>query len=83
MKKKLTLGTTRLPVDLLGKGYELKPDYSKTISYLTKKAAKAQVKKQGKKQLNKLINKQLKNNKNLKKLIKKEDVNKVLKGLFQ
>ncbi len=77
------IGTTRLPVDLLGKGYELKPDYSKTISYLTKKAAKAQVKKQGKKQLNKLINKQLKNNKNLKKLIKKEDVNKVLKGLFQ
>ena len=82
-KARNEIGTTRLPVDLLGKGYELKPDYSKTISYLTKKAAKAQVKKQGKKQLNKIIDKQLKNNKNLKKLIKKEDVNKLLKGLFQ
>ncbi|MEE3078826.1 MAG: hypothetical protein VX341_05780 [Bdellovibrionota bacterium] len=82
-KMKKEIGTTVLPIDLLGSGYDLVPNYKKTIKKVGKRVAKAQVRKQGKKQLKKIIDKQFEKNKDLNKLIKKEKVDKLLKGLFQ
>ena len=82
-KMKKEVGTTVLPIDLLGAGYDLVPNYKKTIKKVGKKVARAQVRKQGKKQLKKIIDKQFEKNKDLNKLIKKEKVDKLLKGLFQ
>jgi hypothetical protein len=75
---KKELGTTSLPVELVGTGYLLKPDYGKTTEFVTKKLAKSQVKKQGKKQIQKLLKK-----KNLNKLLKNKDVNKLLNNVFK
>ena len=82
-KMKKEVGTTILPIDLLGSGYDLVPNYKKTIKKVGKRVVKAQVRKQGKKQLKKIIDKQFEKNKDLNKLIKKEKVDKLLKGLFQ
>ncbi len=74
------IGKNSFPMQLKGKGFALKPDYTKALRSIAKSAAKTQVKKQAKKQVKKQIQKI--KDKNLKKLLKNKKVDKLLKGLF-
>ena len=73
-------GTKILPMRLKGVGMVLKPDYAYTLKKLTKKAAKSKTKKAVKKLKKKILNE--KTQKKLEKIIPKEKLNKVFKGLF-
>ncbi len=77
---KREVGRSSFPVVLAGKGFELKPDYSKAIKLVAKSAAKTQAKKQAKKQVKKQLDK-LKKGK-LKKVLDNKKVDKLLKGIF-